>query len=54
MPLLFDTTVLSLTVYKTMAVVRGGSAGNVVKTFVRDGVLYYRSVSTHLIDGMND
>lgn len=45
MPLIFDTMVLILTIYKTLSVVRSGAAGSIVLTFVRDGVLYYLSVN---------
>jgi len=41
MPLLFDTTVLALTVLRTLGLVRSGRAGNIVRTLLRDGIMYY-------------
>lgn len=41
MPLLFDTSVLVLTLAKTINAIRAGSAGGIVRTFFRDGIVYY-------------
>lgn len=46
MPLLFDTTVLALTVLRTLGLVRSGRAGNIVRTLLRDGIMYYSSASS--------
>jgi len=45
---LFDTVVVTITVYQGLEAIRGGGQG-LVKTLVRDGVLYYLIMAaTHL------
>ena len=41
-PLIFDTTVVILTINKTVHSIRAGHAGGIVRTFFRDGIMYYR------------
>jgi hypothetical protein len=50
MPLLFDTSVLLLTLTKTVAAVRGGNAGGILHTFFRDGIMYYGCVCVRVFD----
>ena len=45
-PLTFDTAILALTYFRAIREVRENTAGTLVKTFFRDGVLYYRFVSS--------
>ena len=45
LPLLYDTLVLGLTLYRTLGPVRNKTAGKIARVLLRDGMLYYRSAS---------
>ena len=44
LPLLYDTVVVLLTIYRTVGQIRQRTAGKIMRVLLRDGLLYYRSV----------
>ena len=48
LPLIYDTAVLVLIVYRTLSFVRLKTAGKVARVLLRDGMLYYGYVRTRL------
>ncbi|THH05905.1 hypothetical protein EW145_g4457 [Phellinidium pouzarii] len=40
-PLIFDTAVIVLTIYKTCGTLRGGMSSTLIKTLLNDGIFYY-------------
>lgn len=44
LPLLFDTIVLVLTLYRAYCGIKHASAGRIMRILLREGILYYRYV----------
>jgi hypothetical protein len=47
LPLLFDTTVMFLTMYRTGSSVYSKNASEIFRVLFREGLLYYRCVDVH-------
>ncbi len=48
MPLLFDTTVMFLTMYRTASSVYSRNASDMLQVLFREGLLYYRCVDARI------
>lgn len=48
-PLLYDTVVVLLTIYRVVPVVQRNGKGHILRTFLQDGLLYYGYVQYYLL-----
>jgi hypothetical protein len=44
-PMVFDTTVTALIVYKAVAIIKKGTHSSIIDTLLRDGVIYFLAIS---------